>query len=120
MTRGTDADGTDADGTDADGMGTTSSATGTPSDILSLVEDVWGTDSPDLGRWAEKSDQELKELTSGLGLPVENGKAFFAGVEAATRAALSQWERLGKRGRKQVRQVLSTTAELIGDDRHLM
>lgn len=100
--------------------GDSSDGSAADADVLNLIERIWGTDSPDLERWAQKSDQELGELTGALRLPVDNEKVFLAGVEAATRAALGQWDRLGKRDQKQVRQVLSTAAELIGDDRHLM
>ena len=89
-------------------------------EVLNLVERVWGTRSPDLDSWAEKSDTELEELKDDLDLSIDDWKRFFIAVEAATRARLDHWDDLPGKHRKKVYQVLSDADEVLEDGEYLL
>lgn len=89
---------------------------------IELVEQVWGSRSPDLGKWVgrERRDLELGFEYDPDATDMDKQERFVSAVEAATRLVLNNWERTEAPERETAVRTLSVAAARLDDDQFLI
>jgi hypothetical protein len=90
--------------------------------VLKLVEQVWGSRSPDLEEWVDRDKTDLKlgfehdPETHGM----DEQEEFLIALEAATRLVLTHWDNSGVDEKKKAARVLSVATERLDEDQFLL
>lgn len=89
---------------------------------IELVEEIWGSPSLDLAKWADRERHDLKLSFDHDRDAAHNGKqeALISAAEAAARLVLAHWEQTGARDRRTAIRTLSEAAERLDEDQFLI